>query len=80
MVPELKIFYGFCAKGQEFLRVRLRESSRIRSKNNKVCIPKQRGIITIQTQKLKFHYLFPKVQISLVQTNQKACLAHTGGE
>jgi hypothetical protein len=25
MVPELKIFCGFCAKGQEFLRVRLRK-------------------------------------------------------
>jgi hypothetical protein len=24
MVPELQIFYGFCAKGQEFLCVRLR--------------------------------------------------------
>jgi ribosomal protein L21 len=25
MVPELKIFCGFCAKGQEFLHVRLRK-------------------------------------------------------
>jgi hypothetical protein len=24
MVPELKIFCGFCAKGQEFLHVQLR--------------------------------------------------------
>jgi hypothetical protein len=78
MVPELKIFCGFCAKGQEFLRVRLRESSRIRSKYGKVCIHKQKEIITIQTQKLKFHYLLPKNQASLVQTNQKACLAQTG--
>jgi hypothetical protein len=35
MVPELKIFCGFCAKGQEFLRVRLRKSSRIHSKTVK---------------------------------------------
>jgi hypothetical protein len=78
MVPELKIFCGFCAKGQEFLRVRLRKSSRIRSKNSKVRIHEQKGIITAQTQKLKFHYLLPKIQASLVQTNQKACLAQTG--
>jgi hypothetical protein len=78
MVPELKIFCGFCAKGQEFLRVRLRESSRIRSKNSKVRIHKQKGIIATQIQKLKFHYLLLKIQTSLVQTNQKACLVQTG--
>jgi hypothetical protein len=78
MVPELMIFCGFCTKGQEFLRVRLRKSSRIRSKNNKVRIHKQKGIIAIQMQKLKFHYLLPKIQTSLVQTNQKACLAQIG--
>jgi hypothetical protein len=43
MVPELKIFCGFCVKGQEFVRGRLRKSSRIRSKNSKVCIHKQKG-------------------------------------
>jgi hypothetical protein len=32
----------------------------------------------MQTQKLKFHYLLPKIQASLVQTNQKACLVQTG--
>jgi hypothetical protein len=47
-------------------------------KNSKVRIYKQKGIITVQTQKLKFHYLLPKIQTSLVQTNQKACLAQTG--
>jgi hypothetical protein len=54
MVPELKIFCGFCAKGQEFLRVRLRKGSRIHSKNSKVRIRKHKGIITKQAQKLKF--------------------------
>jgi hypothetical protein len=43
MVPELKIFCGFCAKGQEFLRVRLRKSSRIRSKTARIRIHKQNG-------------------------------------
>jgi hypothetical protein len=43
MVPELMIFCGFCAKGEEFLRVRLREGSRICSKNSKVRIHKQKG-------------------------------------
>jgi hypothetical protein len=47
-------------------------------KNSKVRIHEQKGIITAQTQKLKFHYLLPKTQASLVQTNQKACLSHTG--
>jgi hypothetical protein len=47
-------------------------------KNSKVRIHKQKGIIAIQTQKLKFHYLLPKIQTSLVQTNQKAYLAQTG--
>jgi hypothetical protein len=68
----------FVPRGQEFLRVQLRKSSRIRSKNSKVRIHKQKRIIAIQMQKLKFHYLLPKIQTSLVQTNQKACLAQTG--
>jgi hypothetical protein len=47
-------------------------------KNSKVRIHKQKGIIAMQAQKLNFHYLLPKIQTSLVQTNQKACLAQTG--
>jgi hypothetical protein len=43
MVPESKIFCGFCAKGQEFLRVRLRKGSRIRSKTVEIRIHKQKG-------------------------------------
>jgi hypothetical protein len=78
MVPELKIFCGCCAKGQEFLRVWLRKKFPNSFKDSKVRIHEQRGIITIQIQKLKFHYLLPKIQASLVQTNQKACLAQTG--
>jgi hypothetical protein len=31
-------------------------------KNNKVRIHKHKGIITIQIQKLKFHYLLPKIK------------------
>jgi hypothetical protein len=31
-------------------------------KNSKVRIHKQKGIITIQTQKLKIHYLLPKTE------------------
>jgi hypothetical protein len=42
-------------------------------KNSKVCVHRQKGIITIRTQNLKFHYVLPKIQASLVQTNQKAC-------
>jgi hypothetical protein len=34
----------------------------------------------MQAQKIKFHYLLPKIQASLVQTNQKAYLAQTGDE
>jgi hypothetical protein len=60
MVPELKIFCGYCAKGQEFLRVRLRKGSRIRSKNCKVRIRKQKGIITMQSTEVKIVYLLPK--------------------
>jgi hypothetical protein len=60
------------------LRVRLRKSSQIHSKNSEVRIHEQKGIIIMQTQKLKFHYLLPKIQASLVQTNTKACLAQTG--
>jgi hypothetical protein len=29
-IPELRIFYGFCAKGHLFSRVRLKQSSRMR--------------------------------------------------
>jgi hypothetical protein len=47
-------------------------------KSSEVCIHKQKGIIATQIQKLKFHYLLPKIQTSLVQTNQKVCLAQTG--
>jgi hypothetical protein len=47
-------------------------------KDSKIRIHKQKGIIVTQTQKLKFHYLLPKIQTSLVQTKQKACLAQTG--
>jgi hypothetical protein len=47
-------------------------------RNGKVRVHKQKGIITIQTQKLKFHYLLPKFQTTLVQTNQKACSTQTG--
>jgi hypothetical protein len=47
-------------------------------KNSKVRIHKQKGIIATQIQKLKFHYLLPKIQTSLVQTNKKACLARIG--
>jgi hypothetical protein len=31
-------------------------------------------------QELKYHYLLPKFQTSLVQTSQKACSAQTGDE
>jgi hypothetical protein len=44
-------------------------------KNSKVRIHEQRRIITMQIQKLKFHYLLPKIQTSLVQTSRKAWLA-----
>jgi hypothetical protein len=74
--PNWRFSADFCAKGARVLRVRLRKSSRIRSKNSKIHI--QKGIIAMQIQKLKFNYLLPKVQASLVQTNQKACLAQTG--
>jgi hypothetical protein len=46
-------------------------------KDSKIRIHKQKGIIVTQLQKLEFHYLLPKIQTSLVQTNQKACLAQT---
>jgi hypothetical protein len=49
-------------------------------RNSKVRVHRQKRIITIQTQNIKFHYLLPKIQASLVQTNQKACLAQTGDE
>jgi hypothetical protein len=49
-------------------------------KSDKVRIHKQKGIIATRIQKLKFHYLLPKIQTSLVQTNQKACLAQTWDE
>jgi hypothetical protein len=47
-------------------------------KNSNVHVHKQKGIITIQMQELKFHCSLPKFQISLVQTSQKACSAQTG--
>jgi hypothetical protein len=47
-------------------------------KNSKVRIHKQKGIITIQTQELKFHCSLPKFQTSLVQTSQKACSTQPG--
>jgi hypothetical protein len=78
MVPELNIFCGFCAKGQEFFACSAKIKFQNSFKNSKVLVHRQKGIITIQTQKLKFHYLLPKIQTSLVQTNQKACLAQTG--
>jgi hypothetical protein len=78
MVPELKIFYGFCAKGQEFFACSAKIKFPNSFKNSKVRVHKQKGIITIQTQKLKFHYLLPKIQTSLVQTNQRDYLTQTG--
>jgi hypothetical protein len=41
---------------------------------------KSKGIITTQMQEIKFHYLLPKFQTSLVQTSQRAFLAQTGDE
>jgi hypothetical protein len=40
-------------------------------KTVRIRIHKQKGIITIQTQNLKFHYLLPNFQTSLVKTNKK---------
>jgi hypothetical protein len=78
MVPELKILCGFCAKGQEFFTCSAKIKFPNSFKISKVRIYKQKGIITIPTQKLKIHYLLPKIQTSLVQTNQKSYLAQTG--
>jgi hypothetical protein len=60
MVPKLKIFCGFCAKGQEFLYSRAE------------------GNHDNANTKVEIHYLLPKIQASLVQTNKKAYLAQTG--
>jgi hypothetical protein len=78
MVPELKIFCGFYAEGQEFFACSAKIKFPSSFKNSKVRVHMQKGIITIQVQKLKIHYLLPKIQTSLVQTNQRACLAQTG--
>jgi hypothetical protein len=40
----------------------------------------KKKIIATRMQELKFHYLLPKFQTSLVQTSQKACSAQNGDE
>jgi hypothetical protein len=47
MVPELKIFCGFCAKGQEFFAYSAKIKFSNSFENSKVRIHKQKGIITI---------------------------------
>jgi hypothetical protein len=42
LCSRIEDFFGFCAKGQEFLRVRLRESSRICSKTVKFAFTSRR--------------------------------------
>jgi hypothetical protein len=49
-------------------------------KENKARSCKHGGIITIQAWKLKVLYFIAEDQTSLVQSNQKACLAQTGDE
>jgi hypothetical protein len=55
-IAESRIFYGFCAKGYLFSRVRLRQP-RMRSRKNTVRVCKDRGIITVQAWGLKVPYL-----------------------
>jgi hypothetical protein len=52
-----------CQGGMSFLRVRLKKVSEF---IQRIRIHKQKGIIAIQVQKLKFHYLLPKFQTSCV--------------
>jgi hypothetical protein len=47
MVPELKIFCGFCAKGQEFFARSAKRKFPNSFKNSKVRIHEQMGIITL---------------------------------
>jgi hypothetical protein len=37
-IPELRIFCGFCAKGDLFLRVRLKQSSRMRLRRMRLAV------------------------------------------
>jgi hypothetical protein len=76
----IRIFCGFYAKGQEFVRIQLEEKFPNAFKTMKVRTHKSKEIITRQMQKIKFHILLPKFQTSLVQTSQKACSAQTGDE
>jgi hypothetical protein len=75
----IEYFLQIHAKGQQFLRIRLKKTSRIRSKNSKVRMHK-RKIIATQMQEIKFHYLLPNFQTSLVQTSQKSCSAQIRDE
>jgi hypothetical protein len=49
-------------------------------KKNKARTCKHGRIITIQAWELKILYFIAEDQTSLVQTNQRACLAQTGDE
>jgi hypothetical protein len=75
---------------EDFLRI-LRQGTRVcaysarikvpeRVQSSKIRMINQRKIIATQMQELKFHYLLPKFQTSLVQTSQRACSAQTGDE
>jgi hypothetical protein len=58
----MRIFCGFYAKGQEFMRIRLRVKVPECVQNSKVRMHKSKEIITTQMQEIKFHYLLPKFQ------------------
>jgi hypothetical protein len=51
----IRIFCRFCAKKQEFVRIRLEEKFPIAFKTVKVRMRKSKEIITIQMRKIEFH-------------------------
>jgi hypothetical protein len=76
-IPELRIFCGFCAKGHLFSRVRLKQSSRMRLRRIRLAVANTRE----SSQYKHGNSLFiAEDQTSLVQSNQKACLAQTRDE
>jgi hypothetical protein len=56
----MRIFCGFYAKEQEFVRIRLKENFPNAFKNNEDSYAHIEEVVTRRIQKITFHFLLPK--------------------
>jgi hypothetical protein len=57
----MRILYGFCAKGQKFVRIRLEERFPNAFKNNEDSYAQIREVITRQMQKINFSFFIAEI-------------------